>query len=100
MAFLRSLKRFQTGSRRRLLSAMLPVFLSGLCLLPLCGCGRTIQDKPADGRIILQYWEKWTGFEDDAMQVVVDDYNRSQNRVFVKKLTISEMSRKIIDRKS
>src|ERR1017187_9155223 len=87
MAFLRSLKQFHTGSLRRLLSAMLPAFLAGLCLLPLCGCGRSIEEKTADGRIILQYWEKWTGFEDDAMQAVVDDYNRSQNRVFVNKLT-------------
>ena len=96
MAFLRLLKEFHTDSLPKPFSVLLTAFLSGLCLLPLCGCGRTIQDKTADGRIILQYWEKWTGFEDDAMQVVVDDYNRSQNRVFVKKLTISEMSRKIM----
>jgi multiple sugar transport system substrate-binding protein len=50
----------------------------------------------ADGRVIVQYWEKWTGFEDDAMQAVVDDFNRSQNRIFVKKLVVSEMLRKVM----
>src|ERR1035441_2890879 len=97
MAFLRLLKEFHTDSLPKPFSVLLTAFLSGLCLLPLCGCGRTIQDKTADGRIILQYWEKWTGFEDDAMQVVVDDYNRSQNRVFVKKLTgLGEIERKLM----
>ena len=50
----------------------------------------------ADGRVIVHYWEKWTGFEDDAMQAVVDDFNRSQNRIFVQKLTVSEMLRKVM----
>ena len=97
MALLRSLIQFHTGSVRRLLSAMLPAFLAGLCFLPLCGCGRSSEERTADGRIVLQYWEKWTGFEDDAMQAVVDDYNRSQNRVFVKKLTgLGEIERKLM----
>ncbi len=96
MAFLRSLKEFHTGSLRRPLSALLTAFLSGLYLLPLCGCGRTIQDKTADGRVIVQYWEKWTGFEDDAMSAIVDDFNASQNRIFVKKLAVSEILRKVM----
>src|ERR1039457_4930575 len=97
MAFLRSLIQLHTSSRRRHLFAMLSAFLAGLCLLPLCGCGRSIEEKTADGRIVLQYWEKWTGFEDDAMQEVVEDYNRSQNRVFVNKLTgLGEIERKLM----
>ena len=71
--------------------------LAALCLLALCGCGRAIDEKTADGRIVLTYWEKWTGFEDDAMQAVVDDYNHSQNRVFIKKLTgLGEIERKLM----
>ena len=49
-----------------------------------------------DGRVVVHYWEKWTGFEDDAMQAVVDDFNRSQNRIFVEKLTISMVDRKVM----
>src|SRR6266567_1505832 len=97
MAFLGSLEQFHTRPLRRRLPATLPVFLAGLCFLSFCGCARSREEKTADGRIILQYLEKWTGFEDDAMQAVVDDYNRSQNRVFVNKLTgLGEVERKLM----
>jgi ABC-type glycerol-3-phosphate transport system substrate-binding protein len=60
------------------------------------GCARPAEDRTADGRVILDYWEKWTGFEGAAMQAVVDDYNASQTRVFVRKLTVSEINRKLL----
>jgi len=37
-----------------------------------------------DGRLVLDYWEKWTGLEGRAMQTVVEDFNRSQDRLFVR----------------
>ncbi len=49
-----------------------------------------------DGKVVVQYWEKWTGFEGEAMQEVVDDFNASQDRIFVKKLTVSDISRKMM----
>ena len=59
-------------------------------LLAFTGCGQP----PPTGKIEITYWEKWTGFEDDAMQAVVDDFNNSQNRIFVRKLTgIGEVER-------
>ncbi len=70
--------------------------LTALAVLPLTACGQRATDRTADGRIIVNYWEKWTGFEDEAMQAVVDDFNRSQNRIFVKKLAVSEMLRKLM----
>lgn len=81
--------------RFRLLRMALPILLAAL-LLPLCSCSRKADVRTEDGRVIVNYWEKWTGFEDDAMQAVVDDFNRSQNRIFVKKLAISEMLRKLM----
>ena len=48
------------------------------------------------GRITVQYWEKWTDFEGEAMQAVVDDFNKSQDRIFVEKLTVSEIDRKMM----
>jgi multiple sugar transport system substrate-binding protein len=51
---------------------------------------------PADGRVHIQYWEKWTGFEADAMRAVVDAFNRSQDRVFVHMLTISQVDQKLL----
>jgi hypothetical protein len=45
------------------------------------GCGRAPPKQTADGRVVLQYWEKWTGFEGDAIRAVVDDFNASQDRI-------------------
>ena len=36
------------------------------------------------GRIVLEYWEKWTGFEREAMARVVEDFNQSQEKIFVR----------------
>jgi multiple sugar transport system substrate-binding protein len=36
------------------------------------------------GRLVLDYWEKWTGHEAAAMQRIVDAYNAAQDRVFVR----------------
>jgi hypothetical protein len=32
-----------------------------------------------EGRVRVKYWEKWTGMEKDAMEAVVQDFNRSQS---------------------
>ena len=38
----------------------------------------------SDGRLVLDYWEKWTGVEGRAMQKVVADFNVSQSRIWVR----------------
>src|SRR5512140_541718 len=38
----------------------------------------------SDGRLVLDYWEKWTGHEGRAMQKVVADFNASQKRLVVR----------------
>lgn len=40
-------------------------------------------------RVTVVYWEKWTGAEGEAMQKIVDSFNASQDRIFVKYLSIS-----------
>src|SRR6266404_4287466 len=47
-------------------------------------------------RVRVVYWEKWTGFEKDAMQLVVDDFNRSQDRVFVDLVSVSLIHQKTL----
>ena len=69
-----------------------------LALLPfsLAGCSRQADERTPDGRLVIHYWEKWTGFESDAMQAVIDDFNASQNRVFVRMLPVGEIERKVM----
>src|SRR5438067_6645511 len=55
------------------------------------GCG-----KPAAGKVHITYWEKWTGAEGEAMQKVVDAFNRSQNRIVVEYLSVSDVDRKTL----
>ncbi len=54
------------------------------------------EDERSDGPVEIQYWEKWTGFEADAMRAVVDDFNASQDRVFVKMLSVSNIDQKLL----
>ncbi len=46
--------------------------------------------------IQLKYWEKWTGIEKDAMQAIVDDFNRSQTKIHVEYLAISAVNQKTL----
>ncbi len=64
--------------------------------LCLSACGEDQPDVTPDGRVVLRYWEKWTGFEADAMRAVVDDYNASQTDVFVKMLSVSGVDQKLL----
>jgi len=66
-----------------------------LHFLLVLGCSES-DDRTEDGRVMVEYWEHWTDFEGEAMQAVVDDFNASQDRIFVKVLTISEIEQKIL----
>ncbi|MFI5337996.1 MAG: ABC transporter substrate-binding protein, partial [Opitutales bacterium] len=63
-----------------------------LLLLALLGAGRA----GAGERVVVNYWEKWAGFEAEAMQAVVDDFNRSQDRIEVRLLSISPIDIKLL----
>ncbi|HEY3283282.1 MAG TPA: ABC transporter substrate-binding protein [Armatimonadota bacterium] len=54
------------------------------------------RSQPHDSRIHLTYWEKWTGFEGDAMRAVVDAFNRSQDKITVDMLTVSQVDQKLL----
>ncbi len=62
-----------------------------LLVLLLAGCR-----PPSDGRVHITYWEKWTGAEGAAMQEVVDQFNRSQDRIVVEYLATSAVDRKTL----
>jgi ABC-type glycerol-3-phosphate transport system substrate-binding protein len=48
----------------------------------------------SDGRIVLDYWEKWTRHEGDAMVRIVDAFNASQDRIRVRYLVTSDIGQK------
>jgi multiple sugar transport system substrate-binding protein len=73
--------------------------------LPLIGLGivltiyaseRVTDDRPKPGPVNIAYWEKWTGFEGDAMQEVVNAFNRKQNKIHVELLTVSGIENKTL----
>lgn len=48
----------------------------------------------ARGRIVLDYWEKWTRHEGDAMVKVVEAFNASQDRIHVRYFVTSDIGQK------
>ena len=57
---------------------------------------RVAAPPPVDNKVHVVYWEKWTGFEGDAIRAVVDEFNRSQDRIQVDLLTISGIQNKLL----
>lgn len=62
------------------------------CATPL-SCGRR---RTNPGKVEIVYWEKWTGFEGEAMRRVVEAFNASQDRIRVRMVTISQIDRKLL----
>lgn len=60
------------------------------------GCGAPPSDLTDDGRIRVAYWEKWTGFELEAMEAVVNDFNTTQSRIKVELLSVSDIANKLM----
>ncbi len=75
-------------TRRAALTALSATAL-GYALL-----GPRPQRHRADGRIVLDYWEKWTGHEGEAMLRVVNDFNRSQDRLWVRYFSMGGIDQK------
>jgi len=53
-------------------------------------------DEAAAGRVRVTYWEKWTGMEKAAMEAVVQDFNRSQSRIWVEYQAVSVYQQKTL----
>src|SRR5258708_22608201 len=65
-------------------------------ILLVAGLTRTAWASPdhlSQGRTHVVYWEKWTGFEKEAIQILVDDFNRSQDRVFFDLVSVAVIRR-------
>jgi ABC-type sugar transport system permease subunit/ABC-type glycerol-3-phosphate transport system substrate-binding protein len=68
-------------------------FLFFLALSGFCPQAALAAPSPT-GRTVVTYWEKWTGAEMDGMQAVVDDFNASQDRIFVEMVPTTGLDRK------
>ncbi len=64
--------------------------------LLLTGSGLPCLSGAESGRVIIKYWEKWVGFEAEAMRAVVDDFNSSQDRIFVEYSSVSQIDRRLM----
>lgn len=76
-------------------SAASPLAMLATTLL-LASCARTPQDVTEDGRIIVTLWTSWAGTERAGIDAVIDDYNTSQDRIFVRSLNITDPQTKIM----
>jgi len=65
------------------------------CLAAYSG-DRIVSRSDRTDRVTVIYWEKWTGSEGEEMQKVVKAFNRSQDKIFVKYLSISGIDQKTI----
>ncbi|MFZ4506098.1 MAG: ABC transporter substrate-binding protein [Fimbriimonas sp.] len=77
----------------------------GALTLPLLGAGvvatavtSEIVAKPEvrPGPVRITYWEKWTGFEGDAIRDTVNTFNKSQDKIFVDLLIVSTVDQKAL----
>jgi len=69
----------------------------GIAVVALGAYGEKVVTRTArKDRTTVVYWEKWTGDEGDAMKKIVEMFNASQDRIFVKYLSISGIDQKTI----
>ena len=73
----------------------LPLFAAGIIFLIWCSERITAVPKTT-GPVHVVYWEKWTDFEGDAMRAVVNEFNRSQDKIQVDLLTVSGIQDKTL----
>jgi ABC-type glycerol-3-phosphate transport system substrate-binding protein len=67
-----------------------------LLAVGMSGCARHADEDRDGSRVVVSYWEKWDGFEADAMKQVVDQFNRSQDRIEVRFLSLSQVDIKLL----
>jgi ABC-type glycerol-3-phosphate transport system substrate-binding protein len=72
------------------------------CLFALAACGRRSSDGGKAQPVVIDYWEKWQGFEADAMRAIVDRFNAQKIRnkdgrvIFVRFLSVTEIDQKML----
>ncbi len=79
-----------TVTRRAAIGAL------GAAALGFAAFGPRPRRERVDGRIVLDYWEKWTGHEGAAMRAIVDEFNESQSDCYVRYFAMSAIDQKAL----
>jgi multiple sugar transport system substrate-binding protein len=70
------------------------LLMVGMVLAAIFVSETSVSRQARPDRVTVIYWEKWTGGEGEEMRKVVDAFNKSQDRIFVKYLSISGVDTK------
>jgi len=73
---------------------LIPV--AAVAVLGTAWYSETIVKAPVDTRTHIVYWEKWTNFEGDAIREVVNDFNKSQDKIYVDLLSVAGIGDKTL----
>lgn len=82
----------------RIVSYIVTAVLVMGALLLLAFGPRDSEKIPPD-RVVVEYWEKWTGYEETAARDIVNDFNNSVGRdkgIYVRYLSISNVNQKTL----
>jgi len=71
------------------------ILVLALSLGIIAGCSKSAPDS-TKGRVVVSYWEKWSGFELEAVKNLADKFNNSQDEIYVDVLSVSEIERKLL----
>jgi ABC-type glycerol-3-phosphate transport system substrate-binding protein len=75
------------------------IALAGLLVAAFLAWGPRGQTAQPKNRIVVQYWEKWTGNEAEQMKQIVRDFNESVGReknIYVEYLSMSNVNQKTL----
>src|SRR5580704_9340287 len=83
--------------RQSVAPRLVSLLATALCLLISPAVRAQGQPPPSpEGRVRVSYWEKWTGMEKEAMESVIQDFNRSQSRIWVEYQSVSLYQQKTL----
>ncbi len=85
-----------SGARAVAIGRRTALGVLGAATLGFVAFGPRPRRAKANGRIILDYWEKWTGHEGEAMRRIVDEFNASQSRIEVRYFTMNAIDQKAL----
>jgi ABC-type glycerol-3-phosphate transport system substrate-binding protein len=87
---------------QKLLSNLFRYLIAAALIVPavaLLAFGPRGIDTPPKNKVIVNYWEKWTGKEGEAIQSIVDDFNNNEGEkqgIFIRCLCTSDPEQKTL----